>query len=74
MRGNSNKVICERNGDICSVSIQYSHVIDKMYKEKLSEGDLDQFTAEELEIMKAEIEEKKRELLDLYSVENKINL
>ena len=32
------------------------------------------FSKEELELMKSEIEEKKRELLALYTVENKINL
>ena len=74
LRGNSNKVICERNGDICSVDIAYSHVIDKMYKNKLAEGDLDGFTEEELTLMRAEIEEKKQELLALYTTENKINL
>ena len=74
LRGNSNKVICERNGDICSVDIAYSHVIDKMYKNKLDEGDLDGFSPEELQRMKAEIEEKKQELLALYTTENKINL
>ncbi len=74
LRGNSNKVICERNGDICSVDINYSHTIDRMYKNKLSEGELDAFSAEEIERMKAELDEKRSELLSLYTTENKINL
>ena len=74
LRGNSNKVICERNGDICAVNISYSHIIDRMYKNKLADGDLDQFTEEEIQRMKDEIEEKKSELLALYTTENKINL
>ena len=74
LRGNSNKVICERNGDICAVDINYSHIIDRMYKNKLAEGDLDSFSAEEIQRMKDEIEEKKSELLLLYTTENKINL
>ena len=74
LRGNSNEVICERNGDICAVSIQYSHTLDRMYKEKLEEGELDRFTEEEIQCMKKEIEEKKNELLALYTTENKINL
>ena len=74
LRGNSNMVICERNGDICAVSISYSHIIDAMYKNKLKEGELESLTKDELATMKAEIEEKKRELLALYTVENKINL
>ncbi len=74
LRGNSNKVICERNGDICAVDIAYSHVIDRMYKEKLEDGELDSFSAEEIQRMKDEIAEKKQELLALYTTENKINL
>ena len=74
LRGNSNKVICERNSDICAVDINYSHVIDRMYKNKLAEGDLDAFTPEEIQRMKDEIEEKKSELLALYTTGNKINL
>ena len=74
LRGNSNKVICERNSDICAVDINYSHIIDRMYKNKLADGDLDAFTPEEIQRMKDEIEEKKSELLALYTTENKINL
>ena len=74
LRGNSNKVICERNGDICAVDINYSHTIDRMYKNKLSEGELDAFTPEEIERMKEELDEKRAELLALYTTENKINL
>ena len=74
LRGNSNKVICERNGDICAVNISYSHVIDRMYKGKLTDGELDGFTPDEIQLMKDEIEEKKAELLALYTTENKINL
>ena len=74
LRGNSNKVICERNGDICAVDIAYSHVIDRMYKEKLEEGELDAFSPEEIQRMRDEIVEKKQELLSLYTTENKINL
>ena len=74
LRGNSNKVICERNGDICAVDIAYSYTLDRMYKEKLDEGELDKFTEEQVTQMKREIEEKKAELLSLYTTENKINI
>ena len=74
LRGNSNKVICERNGDICSVGIAYSYTIDRLYKNKLKEGELDAFTPEEIERMNAELDEKRAELLALYTTENKINI
>jgi len=74
LRGNSNKVICERNGDITSVDISYSYTIDRLYKNKLSEGELDAFTPEEVERMNLELDEKRAELLALYTTENKINI
>ena len=45
-----------------------------MYKGKLEEGDLDQFSPETIQLMKDEIDEKKRELLSIFATENKINL
>jgi 6-phosphofructokinase 1 len=74
LRGNSNKVICERNGDITSVDIAYSYTIDRLYKNKLKEGELDAFTPEEIERMNLELDEKRAELLALYTTENKINI
>jgi 6-phosphofructokinase 1 len=74
LRGNSNKVICERNGDICSVGIAYSYTIDRLYKNKLKDGELDAFSAEEIERMNTELDEKRAELLALYTTENKINI
>ena len=74
LRGNSNKVICMRNNTICAIDINYALILDRMYKGKLKDGDLDRFTAEEIDMMKQQIEERKEELLNLYTTENKINL
>ena len=74
LRGNSNKVVCMRNNTICAIDINYALILDRMYKGKLKDGDLDKFTAEEIESMKQQIEERKNELLNLYTTENKINL
>lgn len=74
LRGNSNMVVCMRNNTICAIDINYALVLDRMYKGKLKDGDLDRFTAEEIESMKQQIEERKNELLNLYTTENKINL
>ena len=59
LKGNSNIVICERNGKIVSSDINYALALDKMYKGKLKDGDLDAFDAETIERMKAEVEEKR---------------
>ena len=59
LKGNSNIVICERNGKIVSNDINYALVLDKMYKGKLKDGDLDAFDEATIERMKAEVEEKR---------------
>ena len=72
--GNSNIVICEKDGAITSVDINYALILDRMYKGTLKDGDLNAFTAEELDRMKAEVERKKKSLLYLDSVSKKINI
>ena len=74
LNGNSNIVICERNGEICSTDINYALILDRMYKGKLKDGDLDAFTPAQLDAMKAQIEEKKREMAWLKKVATTINL
>ena len=74
LRGRSNLVICERRGKIVSTDINYALILDRMYKGKLKDGDLDGFSESELEQMKHEIEEKKAYLLELFTVQYKINL
>ncbi len=74
LRGRSNLVICERNGKIVSTDINYALILDRMYKDKLKEGDLDNFLESEIEQMKREIEDKKASLLELFTVQYKINL
>jgi len=74
LRGNSNLVVCERKGKLISNEIRYALILDRMYKKTLKDGDLDGFSEEDIARMKAEIAEKKAELLDLFTVENKINL
>jgi 6-phosphofructokinase 1 len=74
LRGNSSVVVCEVNGQIVSKDINYALILDRMYKGTLKDGDLDAFSAEDIEKMKAEIEIKKAYLEELYSVGNKINI
>ncbi len=75
LRGNSNIVICERNGAIVSTDINYALKIDKFYKGKLTEDDLKgDFDTEAIEKMKAEIAEKKKFIAERYSVIDTINI
>ena len=51
--GRSNEVICEIGGNICAVDINYALILDRMYKNKLKEGDLDRFSKEQVAEMQA---------------------
>ena len=74
LAGNSNLVICQRNGDIESVDINFALILDRMYKGKLKDGDLDSFTAEQVEKMKLLAEDRRSEITALYEVACTINI
>ena len=68
LAGKSNLVLCQQNSKIVTVDILYSQCLDRMYKGTLKEGMLDQFTEEQINQMKAEIEQKKKDIADLYTL------
>ena len=70
--GKSDIVICEQAGEIVSVDINYALVLDRMWKNTLKDGDLDKFTAEQVEAMKAFCAEKKAYFDKMYNTVNEI--
>ena len=68
LAGKSNLVLCQRDSKITTVEIVYSQCLDRMYKGTLKEGMLEQFSQEKIEQMKAEIEQKKKEIAALYTL------
>ena len=66
LEGHSNIVICEIDGHITSLDINYALIADRYYKNKLKEGDLDAFTPEQIEDMKALAAKRSEELADIY--------
>ncbi len=68
LAGKSNLVLCQQNSKIVTVDILYSQCLDRMYKGTLKEGMLDQFTEEQINQMKAEIEQKKNDIAALYTL------
>lgn len=66
--GNSNLVVCEQKGEIVTVNINYALVLDRMYKGKLKDGDLDAFTDEQVAEMKAFCEEKREYFDKMYKI------
>ena len=70
--GKSNLVICEKDGKIVSRDIEYALVLDRMYKNKLKDGDLDKFSPEDIEKMKAECAKTLDVIKDLYDIANEL--
>ena len=68
VEGKSNVVMCELDGEIRAVDIAFALIADRMYKNKLKEGDLDRFSADELDAMRALIDKRNREIDRLYQV------
>ena len=54
--------------------ITYALKLDRMYKGKLMEGDLDEYSKETVDGMKKECEERRKTMQRLYEVQNKVNL
>lgn len=53
LEGKSNVVMCVRSGRIVSSDINYALILDRMYKGKLNEGDLDRFSPDAIAEMKS---------------------
>ena len=74
LAGKSNIVICERNGQIVDGDITYALKLDRMYKGKLTEGDLDEYSPETIENMRRECQERREAMRNLYEMQKKVNL
>jgi len=74
LAGESNLVVCEREGKIVAEDITYALTLDLMYKERLEAGDLDPFTEQQIETMKILSEKRRLDMAALYDVSRKINL
>ncbi len=70
--GKSDLVICERDSKIVSMDIQFALIMDRMYKGKLKDGDLNRFTEAQVAEMKARCEQKHAEFAKLYDIVDEI--
>jgi len=68
LEGKSNVVMAIKNGLITDIDINYALVLDRMYKGKLNEGDLDKYTAADIEDMKAICARRKTRMENLYKI------
>ncbi len=72
LAGKSNLVVCKRNGKIVSEEIKYALTVDRMFKGKLKDGDLDGFTDEQIESMKELSTLRTKEIKRLYDLVEKL--
>lgn len=68
VEGKSNLVMCQIDGEVRAVDIAFALIADRMYKNKLKPGDLDKFTPEQIEDMKALCAKRVAEIQNLYRV------
>ncbi|MBE6662167.1 MAG: 6-phosphofructokinase [Ruminococcaceae bacterium] len=68
LKGESNVVICEIDGKLQPVEINFALILDRMYKNKLKDGDLDMFSAEQIDEMRAVCAKRKAEIERLYQI------
>ena len=73
VEGKSNLVMCELDGEIKPVDIAFALIVDRMYKNKLKPGDLDRFTPEQIEAMKALTAKRVAEVQRLYKVASDVS-
>ena len=72
--GNSNIVMCERKGQIVTTDIDYAFTLDHMYKNKLKDGELSAFSADQVKAMEAHCEEKAEAVRAMYSSIDQLGL
>lgn len=70
--GKSNLVVCKRNGKIVSEEIKYALTVDRMFKGKLKDGDLNGFTEDQIESMKELCAIRTKEIKRLYDLVEKV--
>ena len=65
LEGKSNLVVCEIDGKLEAIDINYALITDRYYKKKLRPGDLDAYTPEQIEGMKAVAKKRADELAEM---------
>ena len=72
LNGVSDVVVISRHDEITSMEIKFALILDRMYKNKLKDGDLDAFTEEQIEEMKKICKERHNYFVNMYEVVNAI--
>ncbi len=73
LEGKSNLVICEIDSKIVPVDINYALILDRMYKNKLKDGDLDAYTDARISEMREICAQKTAFVKELYALANNLS-
>ncbi len=73
LAGNSNLVICELNDRVSSMDIELALALDRMYKNKLKDGELDKFTPEQITMMQERCQRARSKVETLYKMAESIS-
>ncbi len=68
LEGRSNLVMCVNENRITTCDINFALILDKMYKNKLADGDLEGFTGYQIAQMKARCEARHAKIQRLYKM------
>ena len=68
LQGKSNRVMCVLDNKITNEDINYALVLDRMYKGKLKDGDLERFTEKKVESMKKACENRRAKMENMYKL------
>ena len=68
LEGRSNVVMCVNESRISAVDINFALALDRMYKGKLKDGDLEGFTSYQIAQMKARCEFRRAKIARLYQM------
>ena len=68
VEGKSNLVMCEIDSNIIPMDINFALITDRMYKNRLKDGDLDAFTPEQHGKMRTICYRRTEELKSLYKI------
>ncbi len=74
LEGKSNVVMCVQNGKVTSVDINYALMLDRMYKGKLKDGDLDNFSLDAIAEMKSACAYRHTKMEGLYRMAYEISV
>ncbi len=72
LQGVSDVVVCSRHDEIIPMEIKFALILDRMYKNKLKDGDLDNFSKEQIAEMEAICAERRAYFDYMYKLVNAI--